>query len=66
MFWAAVFDERAVPPHPGVCYVAQTVSLLFRGLAIRKRHSGEVDPADCQSAKQQVANLRYGAVHGRE
>jgi hypothetical protein len=36
--------------------VAQTVCLLFRGLAacgLRLR------PADCQSAKQQAASLRY-------
>jgi hypothetical protein len=32
--------------------VAQAGSLLYRGLAIRRR-------ADCQSAKRQIANLRH-------
>ena len=40
------------------CQVAQTASLLYRGLAIR-------EAADCQSAKQQVAHLRYKPVHGK-
>jgi hypothetical protein len=43
---------------PCSCHVAQTGSLLCRRLA-----TGE--PADCQSAKQQVANLRYVAVAGQ-
>jgi len=38
--------------------VAQAASLLCRGLAIRVRASKR-GAADCQSAKQQVANLRY-------
>jgi hypothetical protein len=38
--------------------VAQTVSLLYRGLAICESHQMQT-PADCQSATQQVANLRY-------
>ncbi len=38
--------------------VAQTGSLLYRGLAIRNRRYCE-HPADYQSATQQVANLRY-------
>jgi hypothetical protein len=41
--------------------VAQTGSLLFRGLVIRRRHQRGGRSADCQSATQQVANLRYGA-----
>jgi hypothetical protein len=35
-------------------FVAQTGSLLYRGLATRPRPA-----ADCQSAKQQAASLRY-------
>jgi hypothetical protein len=39
--------------------VAQTGSLLYRGLVIRRRRQFRT-LADCQSAIQQVANLRYG------
>jgi len=37
---------------PDAIAVAQADSLLYRGLAIRRR-------ADCQSAKRQINNLRY-------
>jgi hypothetical protein len=40
--------------------VAQTGSLPYRGLAIRRRHQFRT-LADCQSATQQVANLRYSS-----
>ena len=39
--------------------VAQTVSLLFRRLAVGSAPHLRT-PADCQSATQQIANLRYG------
>jgi hypothetical protein len=53
--------------------VAQTGSLLYRGLSIRRREfhneSGNFPAyekagafAGCQPATQQVANLRYGAA----
>ncbi len=42
-------------------FVAQTGSLLYRGLAIRSV-CDDARPADCQSAKRQVANLRYTEV----
>ena len=46
-------------------FVAQTGSLLCRGLTIRRRLMVR-HRADYQSATQQVANLRYKqAVHGR-
>lgn len=38
--------------------VAQTGSLPYRGLAIRRR-PWLLEPADYQSAIQQVSNLRY-------
>ena len=49
--------------------VAQTDSLLYRGLAIRPAAIPEYPPlfpishcsADCQSAIQQITNLRYGS-----
>jgi len=47
-------SEMNARPH----HVAQTGSLLCRGLAIRNRPDCE-RPADYQSATQQVANLRY-------
>ena len=43
---------------PAATQVAQTVCLLYRGLVIR-RPTRLGRPADCQSAIQQVANLRY-------
>ena len=46
---------------PAGAPVAQTGSLLYRGLAIRSRSHFE-RPADYQSATQQVANLRHTCV----
>ncbi len=44
--------------------VAQTDSLLYRGLAIR-RFGYPARLADCQSAKQQVTNLRYSGTQSK-
>ena len=52
--------------HPAHCKVirtirdvAQSCTLLYRGFATCGRRSVAGRPADCKSAIQQVANLRY-------
>lgn len=58
---AADFEAQAIWHGEAATRVAQTVCLLYRGLAIRRRHPVRT-PADCQSVphwREQVANLRY-------
>ena len=51
------WERSPSDPESPFARVAPTGSRLYRGLAIRRVPS--VASADCQSAKQQVANLRY-------
>jgi len=66
---AASFSDPAMRPGKGRAggslNVAQTSSLLYRGLPARRTSLGSPDahsnsaPADWKSAIQQVGNLRY-------